>query len=313
MAIDIQATGTLGIAFESVAGTYVAPTKFMPLRSESLKYQQDTYWRRVIRGLADNIGGVNGPSHIEGDIEIEVLDDVFPYFLYASRNTVAKTGASAPFTYTTTPFHGANPTSARTLSITVVRNGVVFGYTGCVVSSISMTVDNGVLVATMHIVGRDEATQSAPTPSWPTTTPFGHGVYTIGIPTGSTVLDIDTFTFQVNDNAVAEPRLSTTRAPQFVRFAQREVTLSVSRDFSSRTDYDAYKALTAQSVRILASKGANNSVQLTMPAAVKDDFTVGQLGSQGDLVRSDITYQATYDTATSKSYEFIVITAESIT
>lgn len=313
MAVDIQATGFMGLAFETTAGTYTAPTKFFPIRSESLAYTQDTMWRRVIRGVADIIGAVGGPSHIEGDIEMEYLSDIGPYFLYASRNTVVKSGAG-PYVYTCTPFHGALPTAARTMSLTVVRDGVVFAYTGCVVGSMTYTVDGGVLVATYSIVGRDEAVQTLPTATYVTTTPFGHGLYTIGNPTGSTILDVDTFSLQIEDNATAEVRLSNTRAPQFVRFGERNVQLTMSRDFTDRTEYDTYKAYTSRSVRVLASKGANESFQATLAAAIKDSYAISGLSAQGDLVRADITYQGTYDTTTSKSYELIATAAtENIT
>jgi hypothetical protein len=42
MALDIGASGEVGLAFEATVGTYVAPTKFIPVRNESLKRVQDT-------------------------------------------------------------------------------------------------------------------------------------------------------------------------------------------------------------------------------------------------------------------------------
>jgi len=311
MPVDIMATGFAGIAFETTAGTYVAPTKFFPIISESLAYTQDQNWRRPIRGLADILGVVGGPSHVEGDIEMEFLSDVAPYFLYASRNTVVKTG-TAPYTYTTTPIHGALPTASAagkpTLSITIVRDGAAFGYTGCVVSSQVYTTDNGVLKVTYTIQGRDEATQSVPTPTFSTETPFGHGLYTVSNPTGTPVLDVDTFSLQIEDNASGETRLSSTRAPQFVRFGERSVQLTMSRDFVDRTEYDTFKAYTSRSVTILASKAASNQVTFKVAGAIKDAYAISGLATQGDLVRADITYQGVYDTATSKAYEIIVTT-----
>lgn len=312
MPVDIQATGFMGLAFEATAGTFVAPTKFFPIRSETLKYVQDTQFRNVIRGVADSIGAVQGNSHIEGDVVMECLTDVVPYFMYASRNTVVKSGIS-PLTYTATPFHGANPTATRTLSLTVTRDGVTFGYTGCIVGQMKFGVDNGVMIMTLSIVGRDEASQTLPTATYTNQAPFGNGMYTIAVPTGSTVLDVDVFELTVNDNAVPEWRLSTVRTPQFVRYGARDVKLTMSRDFPSRTEYDAFKTIAAQSVRLVAANGANSNFQATLAAAIKDDYTVGGLGALGDLVRADMSWQGTYDTATSKAYELIVITTESIT
>src|SRR4051794_26248502 len=100
---DIGASSVIGIALETVAGTYLAPTKFVPFESESLTYQQDTTWRRPIRNTPGLVGAIPGNASISGDISLEGLIDVIPYFLYASRCSVNKVGASAPYTYTFTP------------------------------------------------------------------------------------------------------------------------------------------------------------------------------------------------------------------
>lgn len=309
---DIHATGFMGLAFEATAGTFVAPTKFFPIRSEGLSFSQGTIWRRNIRGIADVQGAVSGFITVAGDITMECLESVLPYFLYASRNTVAKTGTTN-FVYTTTPKHNALPTTGRTLSLTIVRNGEAFAYTGCVTSGISFTVEDGLLMMTISIVGRDEATASLPTPTYDTTVPFGAGQYDIEIPTGTDVTDSDSFTFSFNDNATGENRLKTTRSLAFVRFGEREATLSLTRDYDGRADYDAFKALTSQSITILATKGTNNQVQFLLPVSIKNTYEISGLGSQGDLVRATINYNVVYDTGTSKAYEIICKTQESIT
>jgi hypothetical protein len=126
--------------------------------------------------------------------------------------------------------------------------------------------------------------------TWPTTTPFGAGQYTVEIPTGSTITEVDTFEFQVEDNAEPQYRMkSTGRGATFVKFGEREVTTTVERDFQTRADYDAFKAMTAQSLSITASKGINNNIVLTMPVSIKDTYEVN-LSGQGDLVRASISY-----------------------
>ncbi len=310
---EIQATGYMGLAFESVAGTYTAPTKFFPIRSESLQSRQATHWRRPIRAVNDVLGAVAGMTHAEGDIEMEVLEDVLPYFLYASRNTVVKSGSTPNFIYTTTPFHGALPTSGRSLSLTVVRNGVAFGYVGCIVGSMKFGMDGMLHIMTMSIHGRSEADQTVPSPTFSTVPPFGAGSYTVEIPVGSIITDADTFEFQIEDNASSEQRLQATIGAAYARFGERNLQLSVERDFISRADYDAFKALTAQAISILASKGANNSVKYSLPVAIKDTYDMGGLQAQGDLVRASIVYQLPYDPTTAKSYEIVVKTQESIT
>jgi hypothetical protein len=310
MTYGIGAGGMMGIAHEVTPNTYVAPTKFFPFESESLKYTQETIWRRPIRQSADVIGAVDGNVRTEGDISMEAFEDVVPYFLYCARVSIVKSAGPTDYTYTCTPTAVATP--VRTMSITIVRNGIVFGYTGVVVSSFTFTVDNGLLKFNCTLIGSDETVQSLPVPTWSTTTPYGAGKYDIQIPTSTTVFDADGFEFQVDDNGEAQYRLKNTgRGAQFIAFGERSVTLSTERDFQTRTEYDAYKALTAQSITIVASKSATNRFTITMPVAIKDEFTVN-LGGQGDLIRASMSYQAVID-AGGNSYTLVVATQESIT
>jgi tail tube protein len=309
MGYGVGAGGIMGVALETVSGTYLAPTKFFPFNSESLTYQQDTNFRRAIRNSPDVNFAVPGNAHIEGDVEFDATDDVVPYFMNASRMDVVKTGAG-PYVYTGTP--NANAVPAKTMSITVVRNGVVFGYTGCVVGSFTFGLDDGTMTYSASIVGADEATASAPTATWPTTTPFGMGQYSVEIPTATPVTDADTFEFQVEDNAEPQYRLkSTGRGANFIKFGEREVTLSLERDFQTRTDYDAFKALTSQSITISATKSATNLISILVPVAIKDTYEVN-LSGQGDLVRASLEYQCMVGPATA-TYTLIAKTAENIT
>lgn len=313
MTQDIAATGFVGWAFETGgAGVYAAPTKFAPLEGEGLKYANSDKTRRLIRGVADSLGQLAGPFHVEGDLTFEALPDVVPYFLYASRNTVVKTGTN-PFVYVGTPQHGALPNTGRTLSITIVKSGIAMGYVGCVVSQLSFTGEDGVLKFTASVIGRDEANQSVPAYVGTNQAPFTHGMYTMGSPTGTTVLDVDSWTFAVNDNAKPNNRYTNTRAATFVNFGEREATLQMSRDFINRTEYDEFKAVTARSVRVQADNGASAQIRLTMTVSTKDDYTIDGLSGQGDLIMASMTYRGHYDTAVSKAYEISVTTTENVT
>lgn len=289
-------------------GVYAPPVKYIPFMSESLTSVQSTIWRRPIRESADIIGAVPGNFNVEGDISIEGMEDCILYFLYASRNSVVKTGTTN-YSYVFTPTANAIP--ARTMSITVVRNGIVFGFTGVVVGSQTFTVEDGILMYNISCIGRDEAVQSVPTPTWPTTVPFGAGQYSVEIPTASPVLDTDTFEFAVDDSAEAQFRLkSTGRGAQFIKYGERSVTISLERDFESRTDFDAFKALTSQDISIVASKGVNNKITLNTPVTIKDTYEVQNSG-QGDLVRASIAYNAVIN-ASGVSYTITVLSQENV-
>jgi len=290
-------------------GVYYAPVKYVPFNSENIMINQSTIYRRPIRQTADIVGAVAGNFYPGGDIEMESLEDVVIYFLYNSRVTIVKSGTTN-FTYTITPAPNAIP--IKTMSITIVRNGIVFGYTGMVTGSFSFGISDGLLTFRTSMLGRDEAVQTLPTATWPTTVPFGAGQYSIEVPTATPVLDTDTFEFSVEDNPEAQFRLkSTGRGATFINFGERNSTLNLQRDFLDRTDYDAFKATTSQSITLTASKGANNSISMLAPVAIKDSYEVG-LSGEGDLVRANIQYQNVID-GTGKSWQITLKTQESVT
>ena len=310
MAVAIGASSIMGIAHETVAGTYVAPSKFFPFMTEDLKHIQNTIWRRPIRNSASIIGAIAGNSHVEGTITMELLPDVLPYFLYVSRTTVVKSGAG-PYVYTVTPQPVATP--IRTMSISVKRNAEVMGYVGCVVGSFTITIGaDGVLMVQMTIMGLSEATQTTLTATWPTSVPFSAGMYTLEIPTATQVFDCDAFEFAQTDNPTPNFRIKNTNAgPSFIAFGESASTLKLERDFTSRTDYDTFKNLTAQAIHFNAANGANAIFDLVCPVAVKDTYDIG-VPSQSDLLRMSVVYQSIANTA-GIQYTIVVTTSENIT
>lgn len=287
-AVPSGAFPTSNTAYNS--GVYTEPTKFVPILSESLQMTEETIFRRPIRESADVIGAVAGNEHAEGDIDMEALEDCIPYFIAIARATTVKTGSAPNYIYTSVPTAAAVPT--LTATIVIARSGEIFAYTGCIVSMFKFGIQDGLLTFGVHIISRAETTQAAPTTSWGSSVPFGAGTYDIQIPTGVTVTDTDTFEFTVEDNGEVQFRLKDTgRGGDFVKLGERDITCSMGRDFTSKTDYDAFKAVTAQSITLEAAKGANNSVALLAPVTVKETYEVG-LNGQGDLIRANVQYRS---------------------
>jgi len=305
----IGASSIVGIAFELTHGTYTAPTKFIPVISTSLMRNQENYKRRVIRATADQIGQVAGNAIVEGSIEMECLHDILPYFMYSGRFTVVKTGVG-PFVYTCTPNDLASIPDPQALSITQVRNGQVFGYTGCVVTSHELMIDDNILKYTAEIIGEEEASQSLPTATWPTSAPFGAGSYTVQLD-DTTVDDFDGWSMKIDNAGEAQYRVEGTNGASFIKFGEREVTLDVARDFKTRTDYDAYKALTAQKVELTATDGTN-IVYMEMPTAIKQTYEI-PIEGQGELIQASITYDGVYNAAIDSSAQIVITTDEDIT
>jgi hypothetical protein len=313
MPVGIGAAGSIGVGFESTPGTYTAPTKFIPIRSESLKYMLDiNYTRPIIKTSVDPVYAVKGPAHVEGDVELELTTDTFPYFLHMARMTVNKSGSAPDFVYTFTPAATAQEAN-KVASLTVVRNAEVFGYTGCVVGGMSVTVENGMLVGTMRIVGRDEADQSAPTESYLELAPLGADSLAIEIPSASPITDAGSFTFDLDDNAEAQFRLGSLAA-QYVGYGERSVSAEIERDFIDKTQYDLFKALTAQSVHFRSEDpaDADRYIDFLIDTANMDSYE-SMLEGQGDIITAALSFTGRYNFTNTRSFVIEVGSVEDIT
>lgn len=317
MTSEIGGQGTVGVAFETTVGTFVAPTKWIPIRSESLQLVEDKIYRMNIRATADRTGAVQGYTHVEGDIEFEVTSDVLLYFLYAARMTPTKTGAVAPYTYT---FVGAGaskvttatgPTNRKTLSLLITRGGNPRGFVGMAVGQMVFTLDNGMLICTASMVGTNEASQSTGTPTWPTLQPYGPGKITLEIPTATARADMDTFTLTINDNLVPANRLNGQRNAAYENWGEREITLTCEADFDTMTDWNAFQNQTFQAITVKAINDAvNDSVVALLNAGVADSYSY-PLAGLGEINRASLAFHSIYNT--SDALTLTVKTSESIT
>ena len=306
--VALGASGIMGIALEETSGTYTAPVKFVPFDSESLKWSQENVERRPIRNTPSLVGMIRGDGHIEGDITFDVTVDILIWFLAASRCTYTKTGTAPSLTYKFTPVPVAVPT--KTMSITIKRGNETSGYTGCVVGGFTLSVDDsGAFKMTVTIVGNAESTQTAPTAVWPTTLPFGAGMYRLEIPTATQVFDTDKYEFVVEDNAEAQNRLKNTLGAQFVKFGENTTSVKVERDFETRAELDQYKALTAKSLTFQAIQGTD-SVKIETGVSYIESYEYG-LSSVGDLIRASVEYKCAINAA-GNSFELTVVTSESL-
>ena len=299
--------GKVGIAFETTMGTYVAPTIFVPILNESLAYTEEKYYSEQIRQQTIVSDNKQGFYHVEGDIELEVDATHMPYWLYASRHSIVKTGAG-PYVYTFTPSSAGSASTAasgavaRTLSITIVRNSVVFGYTGCVVGNWEFVLgDDGVLRCTMGILGLAEAVQSAPSPSWSAPDLLGaaaHAVYLAASAASPTFTTPDTgfngFTFRANYNAEAQNRINQARSAAYISFGITEAEIESELDFLNRTDYDNMVANTTRAIKLESANGGatfaagTSGIKLQGNKVSYDSYTIG-LEGMGDLIMAGFT------------------------
>lgn len=300
MAIGVGGQGFLGLAIETTPGTYVAPTTYVPILSETLMYTEDRYISPAIRKSTIANTVKQSYFHAEGDIDLEVDMATFIYFLHATRVSVVKTG-TGPWTYTFTPSAGAsagpngNNATPKTLSITIVRNLQVFKYVGCVVGNWNYRIENGIALATMSMVGLGETSINSDTPPTPTfTTPslLGANAHTVStaavvanptVPTWVPALNFQTYQFNLNENGAAQTRINSSRQAAFISFGETEATIAATRDFEVRADYDNFVATANSAFQLKSVNSASESITFDTYNGVYTAFPISLPGI-GEIV-----------------------------
>lgn len=267
MPAGIGASAALGFAFESVLGTYVPPTVWIPILEESLVYTEDKYYSQQLRQQVTDSDVLPSYYHVEGDIRFEVDVNYLPYFLFCSRHTPSFAAGVYSFVPNTA---GANSTAAtgmvqRTCSLTMLRNGVYFGYTGCTMGGYEFTVDTdeGVLMATMNVMGNGEEDGSGTT-SWIAPSLFGADAHRVSVDTAGVSPtfavpsnDFNGFTFRANHNPEPQNRLIPQRKAVFTKFGKTDFSVESELDFISKTEYNNFKAAAVKAFQFESRKPGN--------------------------------------------------------
>jgi hypothetical protein len=300
--------GSLGIAFETTMGTYVPPAVFVPIITESLDYNSEPYLSEQIRQQSIHSEAKPSYYHVEGDIEMEVDPRFLPYFMYLGRHTATKTGAATPWTYKFVPNSAGTASTAtgvtteKTASITVVKNGERFGFTGCAMTGFEFSVntDTGILMCTVNIMGLAEAEPADPTEVWVAPDLLGADAHRIYLdaagaaPTfaGGADVNHNGVTFGVNFNGTPQPRVRADRSASYIAFGITEGTVSAEIDFLTRTDYNNFKAVNKRAIRIESLNGgatlaaATSGVRMQANNYFFNSYAV-PLEGMGDLIAAD--------------------------
>lgn len=310
---DIAGNGAVWVGIEPVYGTAADPSaagvgSWVPVISETLHYTEAKYYSPQIRQSAIVSDVKSSYYHIEGDIVMEVDATFLPYFLYASRHTVVKTGAG-PYLYAATPTNvGATYPggAAKGLSIATIRNSIGFLYSGCVVNTWEFTIDNGILRCTLGILGLAEANLAgAVTESWVDPLLLGADAHSIYVDTAGTApafgggrdTTFNGFTWRANYNATPQNRIQPDRSATYVSYGETEATYETELDFTSKTEYDNMKANTLRAIKLesiypggLAGTwaAATNGVRITTRRSNYDTYEV-DLSGMGDLIMARVT------------------------
>jgi hypothetical protein len=303
MPVGLGGGGAIGLAIETTMGTYVAPTTWVPIISEEFRYVESRYFSPQLRQQVMVSDVKQGYYHIEGAVTFEVDTTFLPYFLYASRHTVTKTG-TGPYVYKAVPNKMASVGSpAKTLSITAIRNDILFGYAGCVVGQYEFTIEDGVLRCMMNMLGLSESTPAGPfTPTWSDPDLLGadaHAVFVasdFGVtPTfGAASDDFNGITLTINHNADAQNRIRKQRSASYIAFHETEIGFNTELDFVDKTEYNNFVSTLQRGIKLESTQGAvtyaaaTDGVKLQLNRFAYETYDV-DLPGLGDIVMAGAT------------------------
>jgi hypothetical protein len=311
MPAGIGGGGYVLVALETTNGTYVQPGTasdvYVPILDETFKYTSEPYFSPQLRQQTIVSDVKQGYYHVEGDIHMEVDPRFLPYFMYASRHLISKSGAG-PYVYTFAPgSQGSTSTAAtglvqRTMSVTISRNNVLFGYAGCTCGGYEFTIEDGVVKVTLNMLGlSDNVVTGTPAPAWVAPDLFGADASQVSVaasgtaPTfGAASMDYNGYTFRSEFGAEPQNRIRRDRSASYISFGETVANLETELDFISRTEYDNFVATTQRAVlmeSINPGTGtfatATSGLQIQANRMVWEEYDLGLAGI-GDLIMAGV-------------------------
>jgi hypothetical protein len=236
----LGALGYVGYGIESVEGTAVAPTKYLPVSSFSFEDSNDFIVPDQIRHSRDRYIAMAAPFAISGSMEMELIPNGTAHLLKSAFAATIDTSAYAGGGYQ----HVYTPaSSAQTFTFeSSAADVLIMRYGGCRVNTIEIKAAFGEIVtAAFGLEGVNRAKQgSAATPTYVNTIPFHFSGVDIKVATGTLLTTVKDFSFGVNNNIERIGTLRKTRAWKRLDLGMREVTLALTIDFTDTSEYDRF-------------------------------------------------------------------------
>lgn len=347
---NIGAAGAVFVAVEDTYGTAIDPSAivtpspstltrdagdgiWMPVLSETVAYTEpDRYFSEQIRNETVVSDVKASYYHVEGDLVVECDAQYLPYLLIASRHDITQIDAGGRHIYTATPSkRGATypgSTTAKGMSVGVIRNDETFLYSGNVVNQFAFTLENGIGRLTASLLGLKETEMATPAnvqsggsnePNFGVPNLFGadaHAIFVDASGTGPAFASPDAtfngYTATINHNGEAQNRVKRDRSASYVKYGLTDITADSELDFTSRAEFDIYKdASSFKAYRFESVNGADNwaaatsGYRITFYRATYATYEI-PLSGAADLVMATTTLRGTA-IAAGVSYKIEVI------
>ena len=285
MALKSGMAAQLGVKAETTWGTFVAPTRFYPLISESLSEEIARLesegiiaGQRVLRSEQWAAGNVD----VAGDIQTELYQQGMGALLKACFGAVATTG-SGPYTHTFTP----GDLTDDHLSVQIGKPDVAgtvqpFSFYGMKVPEWELSMEAGGLVTlTTSLAGKQLATSDALAPASfgsGAATPFTFKHATAAIAGGAA--NVKKLTIKGTNGLDTDRRfLGSEYRAEPLEADLRDYSGTVDLEFESLTQYNRYR--NANEVALVSTISAGASASLTTTMNVRFDGATPEVDGRG--------------------------------
>jgi Phage tail tube protein len=284
----------IGFGEETTWGTPVTRTKFVEILSENIKFVKPLNQRASLRSASRRYY-IPGKQSVEGSIRTELLYEGFEKLLKHAMGAGADS-ALAGGAYLHKYTIAAQPPTG--LTIEVNRDVCAFVYAGCQIQSITLeNAVDGTVQCSLDILGEDEVTAAASTPTFPADKPV-HWAQVTTVTAGSYTVVAESLRLTIAETLAADRyRLGLKTRKGIGRNGRRVVSGSFVAEFEDVTQYNAFLGDTEQAVTItwtgaVIASGNSHALSLPMPRCVLSGDTPA-VGGPG-VIKQTINFDAYY-------------------
>lgn len=303
----------LGIAKETVFGTAVPATAFVPVKTMSPSDKLSLLDDQGMRGsMVDKYDQIAGPIWAEYGFDGDLFPDTIGWAVAGVLGDVTTTGASAPFTHAMAVLNtGTGQPPSYTISdyytnATRQFAGLKFSELGIKFSG------DGMLNYSAKATSLASATTTVPTPSYTAVKPLAGwtGAVSIGgtaaafVTDGECTIKRDVTVIHTSDG---------TQAPYALWSGPVSVSGKLTLVMEDDTQYVNYLTAAKPSLDVNFSQGAGASAVQVKLHMTKASYTNAEIGRGKDYIELSVDYEAlanTTDAGTSGGYSPIKVTLQ---
>lgn len=303
------ADAQIGFATESVVGTIVTPTKFLPFVSENIKQNIEYLDSQTLSARRTARRTKRGTAGIAGSVTTELANTTLATLLKHMFGTINTTGAG-PYTHTASP----GDLTGKSMTVQVGRpatTGTVhpFTYAGVKINTWTISASVGAIARlVLGLNGMSETTDTALAvasvdSSWE---PFVFTEASLSI-AGSSVGTVHEVTLNGDNKQPLRHRLGSGTSKEPLSTAVRDYSGTITTDFDALTHYALFTGGT-QAALVLTFNNGTQSLAITMNVQFAGETP--EVGG-ADLLAQVLPFRCISSTSDAAAITAVLVNSES--